>query len=124
MTATRGPSHPGTLPPATVGDMSRYRNTTNAPLVFDTAGHQVDAFGTAEVDAHDPRSARHIHARRLVLVPDPVQFLEPSAPEEPPEEAPTEPEADTEAEDTDAAPEPEPTKRTTRTRTSKKESEQ
>lgn len=105
--------------------MSRYRNTTAQPLVFDTAGHQVDAFGIAEVDAHDKRSARHIEARRLVLVPGPVQFIEPSPAEETPKTDP-EPEAETEqAEETetDETPETSTQSRTTkRTRTTTKES--
>lgn len=98
--------------------MSRYRNTTNQPLVFDSAGHQVDAFGIAEVDTRDPRSSRHINARRLVLVPDPVEFKEPSEPE--PEREPEQVGDTTE----EPAPEPEPKPRKSRTRSNQKENEQ
>lgn len=122
MTATRGPSHPADPAPATVGDMSRYRNTTAQPLVFDAAGHQVDAFGIAEVDANDKRSARHIAARRLVLVPGPVQFLEPSPAEETPEPV-EKPEAEpAENSDAETSSDTEAPTTTKRTRSTKKES--
>ena len=103
--------------------MSRYRNTTSQPLVFDTAGHLIDAFGVAEVNPGDRRSARLIQARRLVLVPDPVEFIEPVVPEPATEPAPEPtPEPATEPEQADAPePAPESTSRKSRTRTTQKE---
>lgn len=107
--------------------MSRYRNTTAQPLVFDTAGHQIDAFGIAEVDAHDERSARHIEARRLVLVPGPVKFLEPSPAEES-TQTDTEQEAETDSVEDSETVAPASTQTQTlttkRTRSKTKESEQ
>lgn len=84
--------------------MSRYRNTTNQPLVYDSAGHQVDGFGVTEADANDSRTSRHISSRRLVLVAEPVNFLE--APEPGPAERESTVDADEETA-TDDEPTPE-----------------